>query len=41
MARFDVYRNAGGAGLLLDVQADLMRELNTRIVRIAVGNGGA
>ena len=32
MARFDLYRNAGGAGLLLDVQADLMRELNTRIV---------
>jgi toxin CcdB len=32
MARFDLYRNPGGSGLLLDVQADLMRDLNTRIV---------
>ncbi len=32
MARFDLYQNPGGAGLLLDVQADLMRDLNTRIV---------
>lgn len=32
MARFDLYRSPGVAGLLLDVQADLMRDLNTRIV---------
>ncbi|WP_298948559.1 CcdB family protein [uncultured Paracoccus sp.] len=32
MARFDVYANPGGAGFVLDVQADLLGALNTRIV---------
>lgn len=32
MARFDVYANRGGAGFLLDVQADLITKLNTRVV---------
>jgi toxin CcdB len=32
MARFDVYKNAGGAGYLLDVQADLLSHFNTRVV---------
>lgn len=32
MARFDVYRNPAGEGLLLDVQADLLDGLNTRVV---------
>ena len=32
MACFDFYENPGAAGFLLDVQADLMRALNTRIV---------
>nr|WP_111298487.1 CcdB family protein [Paracoccus saliphilus] len=33
MARFDVYhRPGGGAGYVLDVQADLLDSLNTRIV---------
>lgn len=32
MARFDVYPRRGGAGYLLDVQADLLGALNTRIV---------
>jgi toxin CcdB len=32
MARFDVYRNAGGTGYLLDVQSDLLRGFNTRVV---------
>jgi toxin CcdB len=32
MARFGVYPNADGGGYLLDVQADIMRHLNTRIV---------
>jgi toxin CcdB len=32
MPRFDVYRNPGGPGFLLDLQSDLMRDLNTRIV---------
>jgi toxin CcdB len=32
MARFDVYRNSGGAGFLLDCQADLLGGLNTRFV---------
>ena len=32
MARFDVYANPGGAGFVLDVQADLLNALNTRIV---------
>jgi len=32
MARFDVYANRSGAGYLLDVQADLISGLNTRVV---------
>jgi len=32
MARFDVYANRGGEGYLLDVQADLITRLNTRVV---------
>jgi len=32
MARFDLYRNPGESGLLLDVQSNLMRDLNTRVV---------
>ena len=32
MARFDVYRNIGGEGYLLDCQADLLSDLNTRLV---------
>ena len=32
MARFDVYANPGGAGYVFDVQADVLHELNTRIV---------
>lgn len=32
MARFAVYANRSGAGYLLDVQADLITSLNTRVV---------
>lgn len=32
MARFHVYQNKDGAGYLLDVQADLLDHLNTRMV---------
>ncbi len=32
MARFDVYPNSDGVGFLLDVQADLLSGLNTRVV---------
>ncbi len=32
MTRFDVYQNPDGAGYLLDVQADLLKHLNTRVV---------
>lgn len=32
MARFDVYRNPEGDGYLVDLQADLLYHLNTRIV---------
>ena len=32
MARFDVFVNPQGEGYLLDVQADLLSHLNTRIV---------
>lgn len=32
MTRFDVYRSAYGADLLLDCQSDLLRDLNTRFV---------
>lgn len=32
MARFDVYDAPGGLGYLLDVQADVLSALNTRVV---------
>jgi len=32
MARFEVYTNPGGAGYVLDVQADVLDGLNTRVV---------
>ena len=32
MARFDIFKNEGGAGYLLDVQSDLLSGLNTRVV---------
>lgn len=32
MARFDVYPNPEGGGYLLNVQADLLNHLNTRVV---------
>jgi toxin CcdB len=32
MARFSVYPDPDGGGYLLDVQADIMRPLNTRVV---------
>lgn len=32
MARFDIYPSPDGAGYLLDVQADLLDGLNTRVV---------
>lgn len=32
MARYDVFPNPSGAGLLLDVQTDLLSDLNTRVV---------
>jgi toxin CcdB len=32
MARFDVYRNPDGSGYLLDVQANFLSHLNTRVV---------
>jgi len=32
MAQFDVYKNPGGKGFLLDIQADLLDELDTRVV---------
>ncbi len=32
MARFDAWPNPDGIGWLLDVQADLLRDLNTRVV---------
>ncbi|MGB0506494.1 MAG: CcdB family protein [Pikeienuella sp.] len=32
MARFDVYANPNGTGYLLDVQADVLDNLSTRIV---------
>jgi toxin CcdB len=32
MARFDVYKNHDGEGCLLDVQADLLSHLNSRVV---------
>jgi toxin CcdB len=32
MARFDVHRHPDGPGCLLDIQADLLSHLNTRVV---------
>lgn len=32
MARFDLFKNEGGSGYLLDVQSDLLSGLNTRVV---------
>jgi toxin CcdB len=32
MARYDVYASPNGASFLLDVQADLLDDLNTRVV---------
>ncbi len=32
MAQFDVHRNPSGNGFLLDIQADLLDELKTRVV---------
>lgn len=32
MGRFTIYSNPGGVGYLLDVQADMLSHLNTRIV---------
>ena len=32
MAGYDVYPNPSGGGYLLDIQADLLSELNTRVV---------
>jgi toxin CcdB len=32
MAQFDVYRQMGGMGHLLDCQADVLSQLNTRLV---------
>lgn len=32
MARFSVYKHSEGEGYLLDVQADLLSHLNTRVV---------
>lgn len=32
MARFDIFENKGGDGYLLDIQADLLSGLNTRVV---------
>jgi toxin CcdB len=32
MARFDAWPNPEGSGWLLEVQADLLRDLNTRVV---------
>jgi toxin CcdB len=38
MARFDVYANPDGNGFLVDVQADLMSHLNSRLVIPLVGS---
>lgn len=32
MAQFDVYADGGTGGYLLDVQTDILRDLNTRLV---------
>lgn len=41
MARFDVYANPDGKGFLVDVQADLMSHLNSRLVIPLVPSGVA
>lgn len=41
MARFSVYQNPGNEGYLIDVQADLMAHLNTRLVVPLVPLGNA
>ena len=41
MARFSVYRAPQGDGYLLDVQADIMRHLNTRVVVPLIALGSA
>jgi len=41
MARFDVYANTDGGGYLLDLQADILRDLNTRIVAPLMTTGDA
>jgi toxin CcdB len=32
MSRFDIYQNPEGPGYLLDVQASILNELNTRVI---------
>ncbi|AWK85615.1 CcdB family protein [Azospirillum thermophilum] len=41
MARFDVHRRLDGAGYLLDLQADILRDLNTRFVAPSLPLGEA
>ena len=41
MARFDAWPNPEGEGWLLDVQADLLRDLNTRVVVPLIPPGAA
>jgi toxin CcdB len=41
MARYDVYPNPDRAGYLLDVQADLLAGLNTRVVVPLLPRGAA
>lgn len=41
MARYDVFAAPGGTGYLLDVQADVLAQLNTRIVVPLMPRGAA
>jgi len=41
MTRFDVYRRLDGPGYLLDLQADILRDLNTRFVAPLLPPNGA
>lgn len=41
MSRFGVYQNPGDEGYMIDVQADLMAHLNTRLVVPLVSLGKA
>jgi len=41
MARFDVYRRLDGPGYLLDLQANILRDLNTRFVAPLLPPNGA